>query len=74
MKDKRKLCWETFQQNQASSPIELTLVFPKWEKFLPVSEGELTEQLLVWFVLTQDELIGFLVFIAIYIMLFGGGH
>ena len=40
--------WKTFQQIQASPPTEHALVFLRWEKFLPGSDGELTSQSLAF--------------------------
>ena len=39
-----RACSKAFEQTQASSPIEHTLVFLRWEKFLLGSDGELKEQ------------------------------
>ena len=46
MKNMKKDCCKVFEQTQTSSPIEYALVFLRCEKFLPRSDGELTEQLL----------------------------
>ena len=44
--------WKAFQQIEASSLVEQDLIFLRWEKFLPRSDDELTEQLLACFVPT----------------------
>ena len=37
-------CYKTFEQIQASSPTKYALLFLKLQKFLPRSNGKLTEQ------------------------------
>ena len=39
-----RLCCKAFQQTEASPPTEHALVFLRWEKLLPGSDGELTGQ------------------------------
>ena len=45
-RQEERLHCKAFEQTQASAPSEHTLVFLKWEKFLPGSDGQLIEQLL----------------------------
>ena len=50
--EERLFC-KVFEQTQASSPTDHTLVFLIWEKFLPGSDDELWEELLACSVPTK---------------------
>ena len=52
-KQEKRMHCKALEQTQACPPSEYTLVFLRWEKFLPGSDHELTEQLLAFSVLTR---------------------
>ena len=51
-REEERICCKALQQTHSSPPTEYAFVFLRWEKFLPESYSELTEQPLVYSVPT----------------------